>query len=189
MSKNHFWILVSLAAGLGCMPAFADFEIEKGKEVPIPGPSGGPSSGVSTSISWEDLKERCLHPEQFDVQKAPQNIKIQCADTTVEFVPTLAGQVSLASTRTVVSAVLTDKFHVLAGTAVVPVASKPGTCMKFKEVEKTLTVEKPLSCNELLGIKGELAEYCASQLDHVKAANPKVIQVRDTGKVLDTCNK
>lgn len=147
----------------------------------------GPGAGVSASISWDELKARCLHPDQFPVQRAPQNIKIQCADSSYEYVPAAAGQVSLAASRTVVTSVLADKFHVVAGAADVPVIARGGSCLRFKEIEKTLTIEKPMSCNEILGLKTDPAEYCVSALDQARGQNPKLLAVRDTGHVVDTC--
>lgn len=157
------------------------------------GVSGGkdagkaPGTGVSASISWEELKDRCLHPEQFDVQRPPQNVKLQCSDTRVEFVPTPAGQIGISGSRAVVSSIFSDKFHVVAGGTEVPIQLKPATCLRYKEVEKVLTIEKPMTCNDILGLKGDLNEYCTSALDRARGSNPKLNQVRDTGRIIDTC--
>jgi len=150
----------------------------------------GPGSGVSTSrqITFDELRARCERPEQFDVQKAPQNIKIQCTDMRREWVPAVPGEVQLPGLRRVVLSLLSDKFHVGAEAQDVPVYSKSGTCQRFKELEKVLTIERPLSCTEIMGMKSSIAEFCISVLDTAKAANPKLVEVRELeGRLIDTC--
>lgn len=183
---NGLWITFTLAIGSGGMLASADeFVIQgatAGKE------AGAPAPGVSASISWEELKDRCLHPEQFDVQRPPQNIKLQCSETRLEFVPTPAGQIAIAGSRSIMTTLLSDKFHAVAGTADLPVQGKPAACLRYKEVEKILTLERPMSCQEILSVKGDLTEYCTSALDRARGSQPKLMQGRDTGRILDTCS-
>ncbi|MCM2276646.1 MAG: hypothetical protein NDJ89_01050 [Oligoflexia bacterium] len=149
------------------------------------GKPGGPAA--ASSVSWEEFRDRCLRPTQYEVQKAPENIRIQCVDTSSEFVPAAAGEIPLAAGRMVVTTVVADKFYVAAGAQNVAVAAKGGTCLRFKEVEKTLAIERPMSCAEVVGMKGDPAEYCQASLDAAKSANPKLMQVRDTGRTVDTC--
>lgn len=194
--KNGLWIALTLAIGSSGISAFAeDFVIEggaaAGKEAGGAAGAGKapvPAPGVAASISWEELKDRCLHPEQFDVQRPPQNLKLQCSEARVEFVPTPAGQIAISGSRSVVSTMLSDKFHVTAGALDLPSMAKPASCLRYKEVEKVLTLEKPMSCNEILGLKGDLGEYCTNALDRARGASPKLTQVRDTGRILDTCS-
>ena len=185
MSKAKLCCVLNLALALAVMNvAQASDGKNDGKN---DGDGGKGGAGISASISWDELKARCLHPEQFDVQRAPQNIKIQCSDSDFEYVPSAAGQISLAASRTVVTSILADKFHVMAGASDVPVIPKGGSCLRFKEVEKSLTIEKPMSCDEIVGLKSEPAEYCLAALDQAKGSNPKLLAVRDTGHVVDTC--
>ena len=59
--------------------------------------------------------------------------------------------------------------------------------MRFKEVEQVLTIEKPLSCDEILNIKGDLGDYCEGATDLAKGVNPKLIDTHETGNAVDTC--
>ncbi|HAR43232.1 MAG TPA: hypothetical protein DCS07_11490 [Bdellovibrionales bacterium] len=150
----------------------------------------GQEPGLNTSrqIAFEELRARCERPEQFDVQKAPQNIKIQCTDIRREWVPAVPGEVPLPGMRRVVLSMFSDKFHVGASAQDVPVYSKSGTCQRFKEIEKVLTLERPLSCAEIVGMKSSIGEFCISVLDTAKAANPKLVEVREMeGRLIDTC--
>jgi hypothetical protein len=152
-----------------------------------PGQPGVGPINPGKPISWEELKARCLHPEQFDVQRAPQNIKIQCTDTRLVWAASAPGEIPLPGQRRVTSGVFADKFFVNAEVRHVPVFSKSGSCLRFKEVEENLTVERAVSCDEILAIKGDLSDFCSSASDSAKAANPKLLEVRETGNGIDTC--
>ncbi|OFZ53795.1 MAG: hypothetical protein A2428_02665 [Bdellovibrionales bacterium RIFOXYC1_FULL_54_43] len=169
--------VVFMIAASGALAA--DFALD-GK----PG-QGGPDH--SRPISWEELRERCAHPDQFDVQRAPQNIKIQCTDIRREWLASAPGEIPLPGSRNVITAVFADKFHVGASARDVPLFSKSGSCLRFKEVEKSLTIERPISCDEILGMKGTSDDFCLSALDAAKGANPKLIEIRDTGNMINTC--
>ena len=62
-----------------------------------------------------------------------------------------SGSVPLPAQRSVVTALFSDKFNVDADTKVYAEEAKGGSCLRYKEVAKTLTVEKALSCAEILG--------------------------------------
>jgi hypothetical protein len=150
---------------------------------------GNPGGSENTpSLSWEQFKESCLHPEQFNHQNPPSNIRIQCSDTSREFVSASPGQVQLPAYRRMIYAVFSNKFHVNAEQKDGPMAAKGGTCMRFKEIERTVTVERKLNCSEVLGIKSDLADYCASIASAAKSANPKLVDTRETGRGVDTCS-
>jgi len=155
-----------------------------GDKVPVvPGTPGTPG----TPISFEDLKQRCLNPEQFDVQRAPQNIKLLCTDTRMNWLAAQPGEINLEAKRRVTTGIFADKFFVDAVETEIPIIAKSGSCHIYKEVEETITVERPLSCAEILAMKGELTDLCASVLDAAKGANPKLVDVRETGRQYDTC--
>jgi hypothetical protein len=163
-----------LAAAMGTM-AYAGSEIMS------------TSGGGTPALTWEQFKDSCLHPEQFNNQTPPKDIKIQCTDVQREFVTTSPGQLPLPGNRKVIYAVFSNKYHVNADQREEPILNKGGSCLKFKEVERTITVERKLTCDDILGIKSELAEYCSSVLSISKGANPKLVDSHDTGRFIDTC--
>lgn len=158
-----------------------------GNYVQAGGPDLPPGNHPTPSLTWEQFKDSCLHPQQFNSQIGPRDIRIQCTDVTREFVGTSPGQVALPGNRRVIFAVFSDKYHVNASQAEDPITNRTGSCMRFKEVERTVTIEKKLSCDDVLGIKSDLADYCASTLSITKGANPKLIDTRETGRFIDTC--
>lgn len=147
----------------------------------------GPGTGPGKPISFAELRERCLHPETFDVQRAPQNIRVLCTDSRLVWAASAPGEVNLPCRRKVTSGLFADKFFVNAEQRELPIYAKSGSCHRFKEIEETLTVERPLSCAEILAIKGELTDFCSSVVEAAKGANPKLVEVRETGNVRDTC--
>lgn len=157
------------------------------------GGNGGDKGGVqpfqARSISYDEFKDRCANPDKYrgDVQRAPENIKIQCTDTVRQFVADQSGDVPLPGSRQVVTSLFSDKFDVNSQSKVYAMDAKSGSCLRYKEVQKTLSIEKPLTCNEILSLKGDINDYCAQNLDSLKSANPKLIEVKDTGTVIDTC--
>jgi hypothetical protein len=182
--KSRYLMIVSFALVLGSFSAFAD----GGKDGGGKDGNGGVQS-APRSISYDEFKDRCLNPDKYkgDVQRAPENIKVQCTDISHQFVADESGSVPLPAQRSVVTALFSDKFTVDADTKVYAEDAAGGSCLRYKEVAKTLTVEKALSCAEILGMKDDIDSYCASNLAAIKSANPKLIDVKETGAVIDTC--
>ena len=185
MSRFHVFAVVMSAVMIsGISVAAAGDKQDWGKD----GGKSGKEGVAQRAVSLDEFKARCERPQDFDIQRAPQNIRIQCTDDHLEYVAGTPGIVPLAGARQVQTAVLSDKF-VIAGLDAkdIPVYAQSGTCLRFKEIRKGLTIEKTLSCGEIAGIKGSLEDYCVSALDASKAGNPKMISVQDTGRLVDTC--
>lgn len=173
-------VFLGMATLFGASGAFSGDCKEKDCKGDGPGP-------VAKSISWEELKERCAHPTQFDVQRPPQNIRIQCSESRFAWVASSSVEVSMPSVRKVITGVLADKFVVGAEQKELQFYSKPGTCQKFRKIEEILSIERPVSCSDLLGMKGDLGDLCLSMLDVMKNSNPKLVEVRETPEVMDSC--
>jgi hypothetical protein len=154
---------------------------------PVEGKPGGWGGGLGKAISFEELKERCIHPEQFDVQRAPQNMKLQCTETRLGWIAAAPGEMNLPARQMIVSGVFADKFFVNAEQAEMPVFAKAGSCLRFREIQETVTVERPMACNDLLSFKGSLAEFCGSVVAGAKSTNPKLVDSQETGRMIDTC--
>ncbi|MGK5082865.1 hypothetical protein WDW37_06140 [Bdellovibrionota bacterium FG-1] len=150
----------------------------------VAGVGGG---GRSFSVTWDEFQRRCADADSFDNQRAPKEIKLQCTNVEREFVPDAPGVMDLALGRHVFTTVLSDKFNVVSMERGFAVATRPSTCLRYKEIEKTITIERPLTCQEVLSIKGEVADFCTSALDMAKHSNPKLIDVHETGVRTDNC--
>ena len=140
------------------------------------------------NITWGELQALCANPKggKDGVQVAPEHIFVQCSDTTTSWVADAPGTLPLDGSRIVTPGVISDKFVVAEASKTYPVADKGHSCLKFKEVKKTATVEKALSCTEIAGIKGDLADYCAMEVTG-KNVKPGLVKVEDTGATMDTC--
>lgn len=179
MSKK-FMAVVGLAMAFSALSAFAgDQKDGDGK--------GGPAK-IAREVTLEEFKYRCENWEKTDVQRPPQSIRVQCTDNQLEWVAGAPGAVPLQGTRRVGTALLSDKFVVSGIQAKdVPVFAQSGKCLRFKEIQKDLTIERALSCGEILNMKQGLEEYCVGALDQEKGRNPKLIGVQETGRVIDSC--
>jgi hypothetical protein len=187
--KSRNLMIMTLALALSTASVFAD-DGGKGHDQHDGGKDGGGQvQGAARSISYQEFKDRCANPDKYrgDVQRAPENIKVQCTDVTHEYVADQSGSVPLPGSRNVVTALFSDKFNVDADNKVYAMEAKGGSCLRYKEVEKSLTVEKALSCGEILSWKDDVDSFCQANLDSLKSANPKLIQVKDTGAVIDSC--
>jgi hypothetical protein len=175
MFKARHFVIATLALAMSASAAFAGGDNDHGKRF---------------KIGWDEFVARCKDPDSFDNQREPRQINIVCTNTEREFVPDAPGSLALGATRHVVTAVLSDKFDVSGMERDYPIAQKPSSCLRYKEIEKTFSIQRgPVGCGEVLTIagKGDINDYCASALESAGKTTPKLIDVRDTGSVMDTC--
>lgn len=189
MSKLSLYSVLNILLAITVMSPFALAEsIDK---------DAGTIPEHTPPLTWDQFKESCQFPDRFHNQVPPSNITVQCTDVRREYIPSAPGQIPpdlTQGSRRVFFKVFSNKYHVDADSSEIslpcgkPTGKNAGaTCMRYKEVERTLTVEKKLSCDDILNIKFSLGEYCASVLDGTKGSNPKAIDTRETGNVIDTC--
>ena len=155
-------------------------------QVNKPGTTGAGQPHVTT-VAWDEFKERCATPEKFDVQRAPQNIRVQCVDERITWMAAPPNELTLPCERRVGSAVFADKFHVAQSVRDFEVSAKAGSCHRFQEFEERISVERPVSCEEILSVKGDVHDWCASVLDGVRATQPKMVERKETNRIFDTC--
>lgn len=149
--------------------------------------AGPVAPGNLPQLSWADFRNSCLHPEQYGVQVPSRQITVTCIDKQNVWLADAPGQVVLDTTRRMTAKLVSDKFQVAQTVSELPAFSKTGACHRFKEVEETVAIEHKITCDDALGIKGELGEFCAGVVDEAKGENPKVVETKDTGRALDTC--
>lgn len=183
MFKNEKFVFASFVAILISSASAMANPIHK----PDPSKPAGSGEAHAAAVAWDEFRERCAQPEKFDVQRAPQNIRVQCTDTRMNWVAAPASALTLPCERRVGGAVFSDKFYVANSERDFEVSAKAGSCHRFQEVEETISVERPVSCDEVLGVKGDVHDWCSSVLEGVRMSNPKAIERRDTNRVFDTC--
>jgi hypothetical protein len=144
--------------------------------------------GPTIQMSWDQFKAACADPEHASpTQHQPENILVQCTDVRRTYVPENSGSVPLPAERMVTTAISSKKFYVASAVAAAAVDSGVGSCLRYKEVEESFTIEKNVGCSEILGIKGDIQDYCAANTQMVKGQNPKIVNRKDTGAMIDTC--
>lgn len=150
-------------------------------------PGGGPSPTPVKQISFAEFKDRCANPEKYpDIQVAPQHTVFQCESDELDWVPEQPGTLPLPSSRVVQGAVISDKFAVAADSQDIDIPTKGGSCLRFKQVQRTIKLEVPLGCNDIQKYDSAV-EYCQTATDAAGGANPKLVTTKDSGLVLDTC--
>lgn len=175
-------LMTAFALSASLAQVFAD----DARKPDVPGVAG-PGQPQAAVVAWDEFRERCAQPEKFDVQRAPQNIRVQCTDQRLTWMAAPATALTLPCERTVGGAVFSDKFYVANSERAFEISAKAGSCHRFQEVEERISIERPVSCDEVLGVKGDVHEWCASVLDGVRMTNPKLIERHETNRVYDTC--
>jgi hypothetical protein len=149
--------------------------------------AGNGGNQTLTTLTWDQFQTQCSNPGSTSTQVAPQNIEVQCTNDQKEYVADTSGSVPLANSRIVTTALSSNKFQVESETTNVQEPGAAGSCLRYKEVEETFSIQMSLTCSDILNIKGDITDYCASQTALVKSANPKIVTVHDTGAAIDTC--
>jgi len=184
MFSSKLTLVLTLTCALSMSAAFAGSD--KGGDK---GEKGQEGSLVSYPVTWDEFQGRCANPSTYpDIQVAPQNITIQCSNYEREWVADAPGEIPLPSARKVTTAIFSHKFHVSANQVDVAALSKSGSCMRFKEVEHRFILSKTMTCDEVMGVKGSIEEYCTSILDGSKgSAAGKLVETQATGNMINTC--
>lgn len=148
--------------------------------------------GVSTAsaakhVSWADLKAACESPERFHNQVAPQNIEISCQDTQTRYLPTASGTVDLPVNRWISSSVISDKYSVATHTDSIAMAKEIAACPQFRKVEETVTLNRGISCDEVLAYVGTATDFCMGLASELRASNPDAIRVVQKEEYVTLC--
>jgi len=166
------------ATALTCLIALGGVAMAKGPEQGVP----------QQSLTWEQFKESCVNPAQFNRQRPPANIEVTCEHTATAWVQTDGGAFNLPQARRIAGSVISDKFSVSRQEFSVAVPPDTGYCPRFKEVIRTYSTQRAISLEEALAFKdADLGQVCLAILDDELTMNQKLILEADTGRVLDTC--
>jgi hypothetical protein len=175
MSKQ-FLLIAAAVFSFGTASAFADIEATLG--------SGDP-------VKFEDLKRHCaLQGKEGKGGPGEQlplkNPFVSCQDTITTWVATGAGELSLPASRKIVTS-LKDKFFYIPQTeGAANFQTKGASCPKLKEVEQTVILEEPITCDQVNNITS-LVDFCVQVIDGKKGGGQKLGDQRDTGRYFDTC--
>ncbi len=147
----------------------------------------GAAQAGTVDVTFEKFVAQCAEPEKSEVQRAPREIRVVCDNREVTWMAASPGEIPLPQSRAVSTSILSDKFRVAATSRAVPSVARAGTCHRFEEVVETYSLEMPMTCEDIVGLKVGVEELCAGALDEGKDRNVKAIQTVRTGRVIDTC--
>jgi len=146
-----------------------------------------PAFAATHGIGYSDLRDACTNPAKFQNQLAPSNLQISCEEHVSRWLPYNTKAMPLPRSRWIISSLTSDKYTVAPTTSGMPVDQQSGACPSFKETMEVTTFTKATSCDEILGWKGTEQEFCADIVDRARQANPKMVVVKDTGRVVEFC--
>ncbi len=156
------------------------------------GEGGGDAGPVSpaesaTEVSFERFREQCADPSKSEVQRAPQDIRVVCRNQEQTWIAGVPGRIPLKSERRVGITVVSDKFKVAETSSEVEAVQSSGACQRYQEVIEDFSIEVPVSCAEILDMKIGFSELCRARIDESRGKNESAVQVRATGREVDTC--
>ncbi|MGZ3708725.1 MAG: hypothetical protein ACXWPM_08065 [Bdellovibrionota bacterium] len=183
MLKSNVFAVLMVAGSL----------IAAGAQASVDGNGNGKDNGKGNPrqaqpIRWDEFRDRCANPQAFQEQVSPTNIVVQCTQIQHDFVQDKAsGEIPMPNSARVITEVFSSKWFVPADSREQAVVAKAGQCLRYREVERTISVDHQLTCDEILSMKGDIDDFCAGFVDAAKGSNPKLVDEKDTGRVIDTC--
>jgi hypothetical protein len=147
------------------------------------------AGGGPRGLSFDEIRDACSNPSKYQNQIAPQNLQITCEEHVSQWVPYQAKDMTLPRSRYIISSLTADKYQVLPRTHAMDVDMYTAQCPSFKEILQATSFSKATSCDELLSFKGGEQEFCAGILDKARQDNPKIVQINDSGRVVEFCTE
>lgn len=141
----------------------------------------------SQGLSFDDIREACQNPSKYQNQIAPSNLQITCEEHISRWLPYQSKEMQLPRSRYVMVSLTSDKYQMSPSQHAMDVDMQSGQCPSFKETLEVTSFAKATSCDELLEFKGNAQEFCAEILERARQANPKIVQINDSGRVIEFC--
>jgi hypothetical protein len=146
-----------------------------------------PAFAGGAGISFDEIREACQSPGKFQNQIAPTNLQVTCEERASRWLPYTAKEMTLPRSRQITASLSSDKYQVSPSVHEMDIEMQTASCPSFKEVIEISSFTKATTCDEILQFKGGVEEYCAEILDHARQSNPKMVQINDTGRVVEFC--
>lgn len=146
-------------------------------------------AGGSGGLTFDQIKDACQNPSKYQNQIAPTSLQITCEEHVTSWVPYVSKEMQLPRSRYIVSSLTSNKYQVSPSTNAMNVDMQTAQCPSFKETLEVTSFTKDTTCEELLGWNGTEQDLCADILDKARQANPKLVQINDTGKIVEFCSQ
>ena len=143
---------------------------------------------AASELTYDSFKQSCLDENFQGQQRAPQKIKILCRNSMTTWQPIESAPMRLEESRSISAELFSDKYHVATSDYQVATPENITTCPSFREVVKTVTLERALTCDQVKADEQQdLKDLCLTVIDEEIAANADLVEVKPTGRVLNTC--
>jgi len=151
--------------------------------------SAAMASGESgqRQLSWDQLRVACANPAAFQSQRPPSAIRVTCEDSRLVWEVDQSEAMEMDNKRHISTSLTSDKYNVAKSGQAVSIDGTQAMCPRLKEVQISYSKSFSLSCQEIQGFRGSLADYCVGALDQDLKANQSLGTRRETGRAYDLC--
>jgi hypothetical protein len=128
------------------------------------------------SINFEQLKEACKNPAQFQNQNKPSSMKLDCKDRILFWMPAANGAAELKNSREVAYRVSSDKYGVPSAKKNIDYPSLAVVCPQFQLFASDAQISKEITCADVENYEGTAIDMCTQHLNDLRRDNSKVIE-------------
>lgn len=139
-------------------------------------------------LTYAEFLSSCQNPGAFGHQRPPQSIKIDCKNVYTGWEQIESGSFSLPESRQITSEIFSDKYHVSVADYSIETPDRRVTCPRLREVIQRVTVEKSITCEQILANPQSLETLCLQVIDEAVANNPALVVSSTTGRVYNVCS-
>lgn len=143
---------------------------------------------ASQRLSYDQVKEACKNPANFQNQIKPANMEITCSDVQTRWVAIGSGTYTLPRMRKVSMGMTSDKYEVPGAAKDVASEQQGGECPRFKETLERIQTTRATTCEEILAFNGTEIQFCTDVIDELRNSNPGAITIADSGRTVHFCN-
>jgi hypothetical protein len=140
-------------------------------------------------LTWDQFKDSCKNPGQYQAQRPAENIKVVCRDQRWSWVlSSTAGSKDLDQSRAIGTELFSDKFHVVAATNQVCADPLKVGCPVYNQVELDMNTEQAVTCDDVANFAGSITDFCEGVLNNAYNSNPGSYSSTPTGKSANLCD-
>lgn len=148
---------------------------------------GSISAFAAPSLSFEDFRDSCQNPGAHGAQRPPEAIRIQCKNVKTAWQQIESGSTGLQESRVITAELFSDKFQVCAADFNIQTPEANVICPRLREVVQTVSIEKSLTCAQILATDDGMDALCLAAINEAISANPDLVQTTPTGRTFSPC--
>ncbi len=145
------------------------------------------SFGSNDQVSWEQLKDSCVNFTNYGYQLPPSNVRVSCSNVEMNWEVAESTPQTMSTYRYITANVITDKNEVSTRDYHVENPDFSYRCPSYREVQKSIELERATSCTEITNFQGTLEDFCRAAIEDVLEGNPDAQDVTPTGNTHSGC--